>query len=272
MNNSSAKKFRQFTHGLLRTPPHSMANGITTQNQVPDIALAQKQHKTYETVLRSLNLNLTILAPEENFPDCHFVEDAAIVHRGAAIMTRPGAKSRLAEGDSLRPSLAKNLEIIDLDVSLKEAQEAEKVIIDGGDVLFMGQHVLIGISARTTFLGAKAMANALKAIDTELHCHFIEFSGLLHLKSGLTALNEECLLATTAITLKSPLPFCKIMYVPVEENYAANALVINGHALHFAECRRTADLIASVDLQPIAMELSEFKKMDGSFTCLSLLW
>lgn len=263
---TTSSEFRYFQHALMRKPPQSMTKGITTQKQSVALPLAQEQHQAYVNMLQKLNVQATVVPPDERFPDCHFVEDTAIVHKGVAIMTQPGAMERRDEGLSLRTYLANTLQVMELTPTNSTAT------IDGGDVLFMGNEVLIGISHRTNLTGAKALASALTSIDTSLRCHFIEFSGVLHLKSGFTALNKELLLGNPLIKLKTPLNFADIAYLPEEQAYAANALVINGAALYFAECHEARDLIAKANLQPIAMELSEFKKMDGSFTCLSLLW
>lgn len=268
MQHTAKTPFRTFKRGLIRKPPLSMNNGITTQNQSVDINLANTQHEAYARVLRHLKVELDVVATDERHPDCHFVEDTAIVHNNVAIMTRPGALARREEGKALISALAKTLEIMHLESALDD----DKATVDGGDVLFMGNRVFIGISDRTTLAGAKALTNLLTDIDNSLHCHFIEFANVLHLKSGLTALNEELLLGNPLMKLRTPFPFGEIAYLPLDEGYAANALVINGAALYFEECKRAGEIIAKANLQAIPAPLSEFKKMDGSFTCLSLLW
>lgn len=254
-----------YQNAITRIPPQSMASGITTQSEAPDISLALKQHQQYIDTLKQLKISVSTLDAEEKYPDCHFVEDAAIIHHNVAIMTRPGALERRGEVTTLRPALEEVIEV-------RELGGDATAIVDGGDVLFMGDYVFIGISHRTNIAGAKELKARLHEIDPALEIHFIPFDGVLHFKSGFTALNNETLLGNPAIKLHNPLPAAKIVWLPKAESYAANTLVANGAALVFQECKVAQEEIKKVGLKPIPLDMSEFRKMDGSFTCLSLLW
>lgn len=257
--------FRYFTSGIARTPPLSMAAGITTQKESVDIDLARQQHQAYFKTLQDLGIRMSLLQPAENFPDSHFVEDAAIIYGNTAILTRPGALERRGEVSLLNSHLPSNLNTVELD------DENHDATVDGGDVLMMGDKVFIGLSYRTNLAGAQALSKRLKNLNPQLNVYFIEFSGVLHLKSGLIALNDDVLLGNPYLKLKNPFPLNKIIWLPKEEGYAANALVVNGAALVFKECTHTQEVLKQANLIPIPLDLSEFRKMDGSFTCLSLL-
>ena len=254
-----------YRHAITRTPPTSIANGITSQNETPNAELAKQQHEKYLAALRSLDINVTVLNPEEAFPDSHFVEDTAIIHNNIAIFTRPGAKERRGEVDCIKPTIEKVLKTCAIDAS-------EDATVDGGDILFMGNYVFIGLSYRTNLAGAEQLAKKLKEINPTLSIHNIEFDGVLHLKSGLVALNDHQLLGNPEINLKTPLPAGEIIWLPREESHAANIVVANGAALIFDKCPATYAAIEKAGLQPIPLDMSEFRKMDGSLTCLSLLW
>ncbi|MBA3662039.1 MAG: hypothetical protein H0W64_09935 [Gammaproteobacteria bacterium] len=257
--------FLNFKSGIARTPPCSMAQGITTQNITIDVDLAREQHHQYLTALNELGISISLLEPEESLPDSHFVEDAAIIYKEQPILLRPGALERRNEVECLRNSLKAQLKFLEL-------EKSDEGTVDGGDVLLMGEHVLIGISYRTNLVGAEALAAVLRTINPHLTIHFIEFSGVLHLKSGFVALNDKLLLGNPHIKLKRPLPIGEVIWLPAEEGYAANTLVANGAALVFAECTTTQAILKQAKLKPIPLDMSEFRKMDGSFTCLSLLW
>lgn len=258
--------FQNFKFGIARTPPCSMAQGITTQRITIDIELARRQHHQYLTILNDLGISVSILDPEENLPDSHFVEDAAVIYEGNVILTQPGAVERRREVECLRTYLQQQK------LPFIELERNNETTLDGGDVLFIDNSVLIGISYRTNLLGAKALATELQKINPQLVVHFVEFSNVLHLKSGLVALNTKLLLGNPRIKLKEPLPIGEIIWLPKEEGYAANTLVANGAALVFAECKQTHAVLKQANLKPIPLDMSEFRKMDGSFTCLSLLW
>jgi dimethylargininase len=254
-----------YRYAITRQPPQSMSQGITTQDAKVDVTLARRQHHTYRETLQSIGISVTMLDAEEEYPDSHFVEDAAIIHKSTAILTRPGAQARQGEVDCLRPALEQRM-------TVRELGGDHTALVDGGDVLFMGTHVFIGISDRTTVTGANCLKIQLLAIDPGLEVHFISFSGVLHLKSGLTALGPDMLLGNPEIKLHTPLPAGHIKWLPLEQGYAANSLVVNDAAIYFAECPAAGKAIQAAGLKPIALDLSEFRKMDGSFTCLSLLW
>lgn len=255
----------RYTHAIMRKPPLSMAKGITTQQTEIDLALAYLQHDTYLKMLCDLHVSVTLLDPEEEYPDSHFVEDTAIIHKQVAIMTRPGAIERRGEVERLRPTLASIMTVIDLGGD-------EDVLVDGGDVLFMGSHVFIGLSHRTNLAGAKRLQDILHDIDPTLSIHFIPFSGVLHLKSGLTALGPNLLLGNPAMQLHAPLPAGEIKWLPQEEGHAANVLSVNGSVFVFHDSPTAKMQVTHAGLTPLTLDMSEFKKMDGSFTCLSLLW
>lgn len=255
----------QFRRAICKTPPLSMASGITSQTEIVDVKIARQQHEKYVSNLEQLGVDVTVLGPDEAMPDSHFVEDAAIIHADVAILTRPGATTRRMEAMALRPALmSAGLQI----VALGGGDEA---LVDGGDVLFAGNHVLIGLSHRTTQEGAQRLKNILLEINPSLNVCLINFDGVLHLKSGVTYIGNDTLLGNPAMSLTSQLPL-DIIWLPSQDGYAANTLTLNGSVFYFEECPSVEKAIMSVGLKPLPMNMSEFRKMDGSFTCLSLLW
>lgn len=254
-----------YSHAITRLPPQTMAGGITSQTDSVDVQRARVQHQSYIKTLETLGIDVTILDPEEDYPDSHFVEDTAIIHKKTAVLTRPGAMERRGEVERIRAALEQRMPVMELD------QDASS-FVDGGDVLFMGRHVFIGISHRTNLPGAVSLKARLQTIDPELAVHFVPFTGVLHLKSGITALGDDILLGNPELKLHEALPAGKIVWLPAEQGYAANALVVNKTGLYFSECPAAGEAIEKAGLKPIGLDLGEFRKMDGSFTCLSLLW
>src|SRR4051794_5619455 len=169
-----------FTRAIVRPPAATFAGGITSSGLgPPDLELARKQHEAYCRTLERLGLSLVRLAPDPEFPDSTFVEDAAIVTSGGAILTRPGAPSRAGEVASVGAALGRWFPELD--------QIAAPGTVDGGDVCEAGPHFFIGLSARTNAEGAAQIAAWLagrgfgsSVIDIR------EMPGLLHLKTGLS--------------------------------------------------------------------------------------
>jgi dimethylargininase len=255
-----------YTHAIVRRPPRSLGQGLTTQNLgMPDIDLALEQHAAYIAVLRQLGLDVTILDVDEHYPDSVFVEDVAILYGGVAIITRPGAPSRSGEVESMREVLRARMPVVELG-------DSETMELDGGDVLFCGKQVLVGLGLRTNEEGLRCLGQRLREIDPSLSVEGIPFSGVLHLKSGITALRLDMLLYNPACQMEVQFPFARTITLPSEQGYAANVLPINDAILIIKGYPAVATLAHQYYQHVIELDMSEFRKMDGSLTCLSLLW
>ena len=144
----------RFTHAIVRPPADTFAAGITSSSLgAPDLALALEQHEAYCRTLERLGLSLVRLAPDPDFPDSTFVEDAAIVTTRSAILTRPGAASRAGEVAALGAVLGEWFPEL--------AEITAPGTVDGGDVCEAGQHFFIGLSDRTNSEGAAQLAEWL---------------------------------------------------------------------------------------------------------------
>jgi dimethylargininase len=256
----------RFTRAIVRPPADTFAAGITSSTLGPPaLALALEQHEAYCRTLERLGLSLLRLAPDPKFPDSTFVEDAAIVTARGTILTRPGAASRAGEVAALGAELGKWFSDL--------AEIAAPGTVDGGDVCEAGQHFFIGLSGRTNSEGAAQLAEWLarrrfssSVIDIRA------MPGLLHLKTGLSWLGERRLLAAGEIAGHEALSGWEIVQVPEGEDYAGNCIRVNDALLVARGFPATAALLGDLgyDLVPLAM--SEYRKMDGGLSCLSLRW
>jgi dimethylargininase len=253
-----------FKHAIVRPPGWNFAEGLTSSPLgAPDLALTLRQHDAYCRALERCGLALTCLTPDEQHPDSTFVEDTAIITRHGAILTRPGAASREGEVAAIRPALAK---------FFSEFREiVSPGTVDGGDICEAGDHFFIGVSARTNAAGAKQLAGFLSAsgfTSSEVDIHGI--SSILHLKSGLTWLGGRRLAAIGALADHPAFKGFDIVPVATEEEYAANCIRVNDFVLMpegFPQLRAALERAGD---QVIPLAMSEFQKMDGGLSCLSL--
>ncbi|HZP65879.1 MAG TPA: arginine deiminase family protein [Rudaea sp.] len=252
------------TRAIVRPPAATFAQGLTAAALgAPDLALALVQHERYCAALERCGLTLACLPPDPGFPDSTFVEDAAILTGRGAILTRPGAPSRQGEVASIAASLVAFFADV-------EAIEAPGTV-DGGDICQAGEHFLIGLSPRTNEPGASQLAALLATQGfTSAYIDIRGMRGLLHLKTGLSWLGDGRVAAIDALAAHPALAGYEIVRVDAAESYAANCLRINEHVVLAAGHPRFEAAVRALGLPTIALDLSEFRKMDGSLTCLSL--
>jgi dimethylargininase len=255
-----------FTRAIVRPPAPNFAEGLTTAGLgAPDYQRALRQHQAYCSALEQCGLMLTGLEADPNYPDSTFVEDTAVVTVRLAVLTRPGASSRQGEVDGVRKLLAEFFP------SLAEIQSPGT--LDGGDVCEAGNHFFIGISARTNEAGAQQLAELLASFDYT--SSFVDIRGLhnlLHLKSGLSYLSENRLAVIDALASGRDLRGYDLVRVNDDEMYAANCVRINDHVLVAAGYPLLERKLRGLGYQAIALDMSEFQKMDGGLSCLSLRW
>ena len=260
-----------FTRALLRKPCRNLVQGLSTAGLgIPDYEKALTQHAAYADALRACGLELTILAADENYPDSVFIEDTAVLAEKVAVITRPGAPSRRGEAVAAAGALAMvydHLEYITAPGTL-----------DGGDVLRAGDRFFIGISTRTNEAGARQLAVILA--KNGYQPTLVPLRHALHLKTGIAYLENNRLLAGgefvghspkgTGVTAQPLFSSFDIIPVPVGEEYAANSLWINGRVLVPAGFPLTQKIVERSGYETIALDVSEFRKLDGGLSCLSL--
>ena len=256
----------RFTRAIVRPPAATFAAGITTADLgPPDLALALEQHEAYCHTLERLGLSLVRLAPDAAFPDSTFVEDAAIVTARGAMLTRPGALSRAGEVAALGAALGRWFPEL-------EAITAPGTV-DGGDVCEAGPHFFIGLSARTNGEGAAQVAAWLEKCGFGSSVIDIrQMPGLLHLKTGLSWLGGRRLLATDEVAGHEAFGGWEVVRVPAGEEYAANCVRVNDVLLAAQGCPATTALLGGLGYEIAALEMSEYRKMDGGLSCLSVRW
>jgi dimethylargininase len=255
-----------FKHALLRLPGENLALGLSQAGDgAPDLPQALDQHQRYREALESCGLTVTVLPADPRYPDGCFVEDTAVLTAHGAILTRPGAASRRGEVDAIEAALKPIY------------RELERIrapgTVDAGDVCEADGHFLVGLSARTSPEGAGQLAGLLG--DLGYRADIVDIRGcrgLLHLKTGIAYLGEGRLLATSDFPRHRALAAYEIVGVPPAERYAANALRVNGRVLVAAGYPATRAAIESLGFEVLPLEMSEFRKLDGGLSCLSLRW
>lgn len=252
-----------FTRAIVRPPGSTFAKGLTSASKgAPDVSLALEQHAAYRGALRQCGVEVIELPPSDEFPDATFVEDVAVIIDGRAILTRPGAASRQDEVGLMRDRLAALLPRVD--------EIVPPGTVDGGDICDTPDACYVGISDRTNEAGAEQLGRWLESIGRRpVDVDIRPVAGLLHLKTAIAFVGDTFVVASS-MRDHPALRKKRAIYVDDDESYAANCIEINRRVFVAAGFPRLASALQTHGFDIVTLEMSEFDKMDGGLSCLSL--
>jgi len=261
---SVAESMSHYTRAIVRPPGRNFADGLTSVTLgTPDYHRALQQHKAYCDALVAAGVSLIRLASDERYPDSTFVEDTAVVTERGIMITRPGASSRVGEIESIREQLGSTFS--------KMRSISQPGTLDGGDICEAGNRFFIGLSKRTNEAGARQLADFLAELDYSSSLIDIrDLSNILHLKSGVAFLGNNRLALIDALAQHNQFQTYDLVAVPEDEEYAANCLPINNRLFIAAGFPKFEKRLSNLGYETIALEMSEFRKMDGGLSCLSI--
>jgi dimethylargininase len=231
------------------------------QRDAIDAGRAHQQHQAYLNELEALGCRLVHLPALPEHPDAVFVEDTAVVVPEITVITRPGARSRRDEVESVVATLAPLTRL---------ARVREPATLEGGDVLRIGHALYVGISARTNADGIAQLAAALAPWGYSVQG--VAMQGCLHLKSAVTFIDPETILVNPQWVDGSAFGVRQVVQVAPEEPFGANSLTLNGVTLVSADYPRTQQRLATAGIETRALEVSELHKAEAALTCMSLIF
>jgi dimethylargininase len=255
-----------FKNAIVRLPGKDFADGLTTAGLGrPDYDQALEQHAGYCRALRECGLTVTTLEPELGLPDSTFVEDTAVLTPRGAILGRPGAGSRQGEVEAIRQTITCFFPApLEIDAP---------GTLDGGDICQAEDHFLLGLSQRTNQEGVRQLGAYLGGMGYTWQVVDVrEMPGILHLKSAIAYIGDNTLVAREEIPGKDLCSYngYRLLRVAAKEGYAANCVRVNDGVLMAAGYPYFTSALAARGFHPLILEMSEFQKMDGGLSCLSL--
>jgi dimethylargininase len=245
---------------VVRRPSPRLAEGIVTHlERAPvDHGLALAQWEGYVAALREHGWTILESEPADDCPDGVFVEDAAVVLNGVAVLTRPGAPQRRAEVDSVGRALVA--------AGTAPARIEAPGTLDGGDVMAVGATVYVGVGARSNAAGAAQLAELLAPAGMSVVT--VPIGRVLHLKSAVTALPDGAVIGWPE-SIDDASVFGEFVSAP--EPAGAHVVKLGGDAILMASgAPRTAELLAARGYRPVEVDIGEFEKLEGCVTCLSI--
>jgi len=253
-----------FQNVIVKKPCKSIEFGITSAPELgkPVFELALKQHEKYIEALEQCGVAVTTLEADEEFPDSCFVEDTAVITRKCAIVSNPGASSRNKEVEQIIPTLR----------SFFPDDRMEYIkppgTLEGGDVMMVGDHFYVGRSARTNAEGIRQFIAILERYG--LSGSEVLLEKVLHLKTGVNYIENNKVLVNGEFIGKRDFSGFEKIVIPDSESYAANCIWVNGKVIVPAGYPVTENLISNEGYETLVVDTSEFRKIDGGLSCLSL--
>jgi dimethylargininase len=245
---------------LVRAPSSRLAEGIVTHiSRAPvDVAVARAQHGAYADALAANGWMIRQAPAAEDCPDSVFIEDTVVVCEDLAVLARLGASTRRAEVVGVAGIIRS--------LGLRTAWIREPGTLDGGDVLQAGHTVYVGRGGRTNGAGIAQLRALLAPLGRTVLA--VPLGNVLHLKSAVTALPDGTFLLLPQLVPAGLFPAVR----PVEEEGGCHVVPLGGdRVLIAASAPRTAEFLDDVGFTPVVVDISEFEKLEGCVTCLSVL-
>lgn len=245
---------------LVRRPSPRLHEGIVDHiERVPvDYELALNQWEHYVALLQRYEWETVEVARADDCPDGVFVEDTMVVYKNVAMISRPGAASRRPEIAGAQRALER------LGYSLNRIEEPGT--LEGGDVLKVADVMYVGRTARTNGEGIAQMRRTFEPLGVSVV--EVPVSKVLHLKSAATALPNGAVIGyLPALDDESIFPD----FISVPEASGAHVVLLGGKKLLMAaSAPKTAELFGRLGFEPIIVDISEYEKLEGCVTCLSV--
>lgn len=252
-----------FQNAIVRLPSFSMVNGLTTSAALgkPNYELALAQHQQYIRALESCMVEVTVLPAIEAYPDSCFVEDVAVLTETFAVLARPNAPSRQGEVEEIK-------DIVTIFYKKNIYQIQAPGTLEAGDVLRVNNHFFIGLSARTNEDGALQMKTIM--LEQGFTVSIIPLKDFLHLKTGVSYIGQGYLLVQGELINHPAFAQMKQIIVNPYESYAANCILVNDTVFMPQGYPKTHQVISQLGISVLELDMSEFRKIDGGLSCLSL--
>ena len=249
-----------FKNAIIRQPNKSIQNGLSSQNLHPHYEIIAEEHSNYIKAIEAAGLQIQLLESLEEYPDSIFVEDPALTYKSNVIILNPFDPSRNGEKNIIEN------EIKDLFDNILFVEDG---FVEGGDILNINNHFIIGLSNRTNQLGAENLSKILQSLGATFEiCKTPD--DILHFKSECSVIDDDTILVSNKM---AQLDYLRsnfhLIELPPGEEGAANSLRINDKLL-LPDGFEKAEEILSKKYTIIKVKVDEIAKVDAGLSCMSL--
>lgn len=251
-----------FKNAIIRQPNKSIQNGLSSLNLHPQFEIIAEEHSNYIKAIKEAGLQIKLLESLEEYPDSIFVEDPALIYKTNVIILNPFDPSRNGEKNIIKNEIKHFFDNILF---------VEEGYVEGGDILNINNHFIIGLSHRTNKLGANNLSKILQSLGATVEiCKTPD--DILHFKSECSIIDDDTILVSAKT---AQLDYLKSHYhlieLPIGEEGAANALRINDKLL-LPDGFVKAEEMLSKQYNIIKVKVDEIAKVDAGLSCMSLRW
>lgn len=251
-----------YSHMIVRPPAKSMVKGLRRDfTGDPDYEKALEQHKKYVETLESLGMVVDVLPIVEDYPDSCFVEDVAVVTEKMAIVTNPATEARNGEKEYIVDALKKYY-------PEEHIHFITEGFCEGGDIIRAEDHFYLGNTERSNEAGRKQFISILE--DYGYTGSVVDTDNGLHIGSDMMYIKNNNMVLTGDLVDNPAFDQYNKIIIPEDEAYAANCMWINGTVIMAEGYPKAIQMVKDLGYKVITLNNSEFKKIDGSLTCLSL--
>jgi dimethylargininase len=247
-------------HALVRRPGPHLADGLLTHlaREPVDVELAMSQWLGYVAALLAAGWTVTEIMPADDCPDAVFIEDTVVLFDDLAVVTLPGAASRRSEVDGAERAVK--------ELGLDVARITEPATLDGGDVLKIGRVVYVGVGGRTNEAAIAQLRSMLSVRGWSVVA--VPVTKVLHLKSAVTALPDGRVVGFPDLVDD---PSVYPTFVEVPEPAGSHVVLLGDDRLLLAaDAPKSAAMYRSMGYDVVEVDISEFEKLEGCVTCLSV--
>jgi dimethylargininase len=258
-------------HALKRNVFSAITRGVSRRIAACELTYRSREQINYEKaapqleryceLLREWGVDLMPLAASDSYPDCCFVQDTAVVLDEVCVIASMGADTRMGEVSEVERLIAPFRKI---------RRIFSPATLDGGDVVQFGKRLFVGLSTRTNARGIAALGQIVE--DFGYTVVPVVVTGGLHLTTGCGILNDETVLLNPRWLDAFAFSGLRQLHVPEEEPWAANTIRVGDNVCLEEGAPRTIDLVQPYAGSIDTLDISEFRKAEGSLSCLSLIF
>jgi dimethylargininase len=245
---------------LVRAPAANLAEGLVThiRRKKVDLEKANEQWDSYVETLNACGWQTVEVDPRDDLADSVFVEDTVVMLGKTAVITSPGAEARAEE------ILATEKAVREL--GLKVERISQPGTLDGGDVLKVGGTIYVGRGGRTNGEGIRQFREIASRLGYTVVA--VPVTKALHLKTAVTALPDGTIIGYPPLVDNTAI-FPR--FQPVPEAHGTAVVVLASDLLLLSSAApKTAVLLQDLGYNVVTVDISEFEKLEGCVTCLSV--